>query len=51
MNHTKVIDPPCEYGHKRQAMECPSCSERLTGVAASAEWVKWYEQRSGHRPV
>lgn len=39
------IDPPCEFGHTFQAMECPSCAERTTGETSSKEWWKWYRRR------
>lgn len=39
------IDPPCEFGHQYQAMECPSCAHRVTGEEASPEWWKWYRRR------
>ena len=41
----RVMEPPCELGHRAQAMECPACSERITGEPASAEWWTWYERR------
>jgi hypothetical protein len=48
-SHVKVIDPPCDYGHTRQAMECPSCSEQVTGNPSSDEWRTWFERRYGKR--
>lgn len=39
------VDPPCEFGHTFQAMECPSCAERLTDEKPSPDWWKWYRQR------
>ena len=41
-----IIDPPCDFGHTSQAMECPSCSERLTGHPTPEEWWVWYRKRS-----
>jgi hypothetical protein len=46
----KRIDPPCELGHSYQAMECPSCSERLTGQLSSTEWWTWYRRRYAKGP-
>jgi hypothetical protein len=39
------VDPPCEFGHHHQAMECPSCAERLTDEMPSPEWWTWYRRR------
>ena len=39
------IDPPCEFGHHHQAMECPDCAHRVTGKESSPEWWKWYRRR------
>lgn len=39
------LDPPCELGHTVQAMECPSCAERITGEKSSGEWWTWYGKR------
>jgi hypothetical protein len=47
----RIINPPCEYGHTRQAMECPSCATRVTGEIPSEEWVRWWERRSGRRRI
>lgn len=41
---------PCAYGHTIQAMECPSCAEKL-GYATGAEWVRWYERRYNRKPT
>lgn len=43
-----VIDPPCEFGHRLQAMECPSCCERKGGTT-TAEWWAWYRKRRGRQ--
>jgi hypothetical protein len=50
-DHRRRIEPPCELGHRRQVMECPSCSQRITGKAASAEWWAWYRRRYRKRAV
>ena len=39
------VDPACEFGHRWQAMECPSCTERLTGEKPPADWWAWYRRR------
>lgn len=43
------VDPPCGFGHSLQAMECPSCAERLTDEKPSPEWWTWYRRRYGKR--
>lgn len=45
----RKIDPPCEFRHKWQAMECPSCSERLGRGPCSAEHWEWYRKRRGKK--
>lgn len=42
----RKLAEPCEFGHRYQAMECPSCSERITGTPASAEHWDWYRSRT-----
>lgn len=39
------LEPPCELGHRLQAMECPSCAERVTGKPSPPEWWTWYRRR------
>jgi hypothetical protein len=39
------IDPSCEFDHRWQAMECPSCAKRVTGEVPSPEWWSWYRRR------
>jgi hypothetical protein len=41
----RVIDPPCEFGHRLQAMECPSCPERLGRPPCPPEHWEWYRKR------
>lgn len=45
-----MLDPPCAQGHKLQAMECPDCSERITGKPAGDDWRKWYQTRKRKKP-
>lgn len=42
----RVVDPPCEFGHKLQAMECPSCADRLGHGPSSQEHWDWYRKRT-----
>lgn len=46
------LPSPCEFGHTTQAMECPSCSQRLHGETEAnmnPEWWKWFRKRYGKK--
>ena len=43
----KRVDPPCEFGHRLQAMECPSCAEKVSGENPTPEWWAWFSRRYG----
>jgi hypothetical protein len=47
----RKLPEPCAFGHRYQAMECPSCSELLGHGPQSEEHWEWYRKRSGKRQV